>query len=112
MGVHRSAHDPPERGDTGIERSFRVWHLRYRNVHGRKRIAIETSIVRVADNADDLAWRLGKDRARTGPDLNPILERIAFGPKPFGHRLVDDYHAGCGAIVVLRKAAAAQKRNL
>lgn len=66
--LHAAADDPPERGDTGVERGDFVGHLRDGDVQGGERIAIEAAIAHVAGDADNLTRRLDENGTHIGAD--------------------------------------------
>jgi hypothetical protein len=94
MRIAVGAHEPAHRAYAGVERSHSVSHLRLGDDHHRLRIAIETAIVYVAGDSDDLARRLVKLRANALADNDLLADGVLFGPELFGHGLVDEDHAG------------------
>ncbi len=63
------ADEPDDGADAGVERGHAVGHLRLRDDHERARIAVETAIADVADDADDLAG----GSANCGPMPLPMI---------------------------------------
>jgi hypothetical protein len=66
----------------------------------------------VTHDSDNLARSFSKGGACTRTNEYSIFERIAVGPVLPGHGLIDNGNARYGSIVLLRKAAATQERDL
>src|SRR5207245_1648121 len=104
-----SAHDPPERSDSRIERGLTIRHLCQRDIHRRKWIAIRR-IACVADDTDDLTRRLSERTTDARRLLQPVPKRVSLWPVLLRHGLIDQNDSGSGRIVVISKRTAAEKR--
>src|SRR5580698_5341017 len=85
------AHNPEERLDIRVGSGIAVRNLGKGNHHhGFGRLA-EARVVRVGDDADDLALRFSGE---VGPDSLPALDVLAYGifvgPELFGESLIDE----------------------
>src|SRR5262245_21200824 len=76
------------------------------------RIAVKRVIVNITHNADNLARRLLKARAKSFPDQELLIQWIAAGPESPSHGLVDNHYAWRLQAVTIREIASANERNL
>src|SRR5690348_2922045 len=83
-----------------------------RHVHGWARIVIQAVITKIADDPNDLAGTIAEIRPETSTDNEPIRQRIALRPEPFGHSLVDDHDGRRSHAVLIVECAPSQKRDL
>ena len=83
-------HDPGRGDELVVELDEAVLHLRQRDVHHLGRGVPEAGFLHVADDADDLARRLGEVGAHALADLDLLADGLALRPVLPRERLVDD----------------------
>src|ERR1051325_2222504 len=111
MRVYLGFNNPPQWGNPGIQRGYFIWHLRHRNIHRRERILVESTVVHVANNSNDLPRSFNESRAYVSSNNNAVLQWITFGPELLGHGFIDDYNAGRRPIILSSKISATQDRS-